>query len=61
MENKPAYLSKTLWVNVIVAILALAYPAGAEFVKGNESLVMAGFALVNIVLRLATKNGVQIG
>lgn len=60
MPSKKPYLSKTLWLNFIVALLALASPAARDFVVGNPQFVIVGFALINMVLRLVTNNAIQL-
>lgn len=54
---KKPWESKTLIVNAILAILAVAYPQALEFVTGNaEFLIIA----INLVLRLVTKKKIQL-
>ena len=57
MEKKPFYMSKTLWINVIVFggvfLTDLGNIMGTE---GTVSLV----ALVNILLRVITKSAVTL-
>ena len=60
MDGKKPYLSKTLWFNAIVAILALAWPAGQEFVTGNPELFSTVIAGVNILLRFITKDQIKL-
>lgn len=59
MNTKSVLQSKTFWVNVLGALLPL-YPPAGEFVKSSPEIVAAGWALVNIVLRLVTKGSVVI-
>lgn len=56
MEEKPIYLSKTFWTNVIVAA---AYPFMPEEWKNPEYVVYL-LAAVNMVLRLMTKEKVSL-
>lgn len=64
MENKPFYLSKTLWVNVL-AVLGLVIggqvPVVGEFIKQYFSELGAGWAVVNTVLRLISKDKLSLG
>lgn len=60
METKSPLLSKTLWINAIVAIAALAYPPMADWITANPGMIVSGVSLINIVLRLVTKSGIQI-
>lgn len=61
MENevKPIYLSKTLWVQVL-AIVAVLIPASQHFIADNLGLSGAAWGFINIVLRLITKNKIEI-
>lgn len=62
-SSKPFYLSKTLWLQVIaVAVLLLSakLPGVADFLKTNFSEVGAGWAIVNVVLRLISKDQLSI-
>lgn len=59
MEDKPWYLSKTLWTNTIMAVLALAYPPAKEYLTANPAIFVTVFSVVNIVLRLVTKQGLS--
>jgi hypothetical protein len=56
---KKSWQSKTLIVNLIMAVVPF-LPGGEEFVQANPDMVMTGLALVNIVLRLITKDKVEI-
>lgn len=58
--KKPWYLSKTLWVQVL-AIVAIIVPSSAEFIKEYFSEVGMGWALINMVLRLVSKDKIEIG
>jgi hypothetical protein len=58
MDNKPWYLSKTIWVQVLgVVALALAssVPSAAAFISNHFSAVGGGWAIINIILRVITK------
>jgi len=59
-EVKKPILSKTLWVNLLVAALALFFPLGRDFIASNPSLVVSGMGVVNILLRLVTKSKIQL-
>lgn len=56
--TKKWYLSKTLWTNFVMGVVAIAVP------KVNEVLtpdVLAGiFMFVNMILRLVTKDKLQL-
>ena len=58
---KKAWMSKTLWANFlisVVAIVAVWVPAVANIV--NEEAVLMLFAMVNMILRLVTKDKVVL-
>lgn len=60
METKKPWLSKTLILNLVVAISAMAMPSVAEFIKEHPDVVMASFAAINFALRLITKDKVGL-
>lgn len=63
MESKPFYLSKTILVNILMGlamILASFSPAASEFIKNYFAEAGTAWALINVVLRLVTKNKVEI-
>jgi len=60
METKPSYLSKTLWLNLIVAGLSLFAPGAAQFISEHPTEVMVGFTVVNLLLRLVTKGKIEL-
>ena len=56
---KPAYLSKTIWANLLMAIIgvvAVWVPDVAKWVDKDGVIML--FAAVNIVLRAVTKDKV---
>lgn len=52
-QSKSLFKSKTLIVNVIVAVVAF-FPSVAE--KLSPVVIMQGLAAINIILRFATKD-----
>lgn len=60
MEIKSPLLSKTLWVNALLAVAALVFPPAHDFIANNPEVVAVGFSLVNIVLRLVTKSKLEL-
>lgn len=60
-DTKKPWLSKTLWVNAIMAVLALAYPPAHEWMAAHPDVVIYGFAVINMALRLITKDKLAIG
>ena len=59
MNQKPFYQSKTLWLNLLMAIVAFIPPAH-EFITSNPEVVSLGFVVINMFLRLVTKDELQI-
>jgi len=58
---KKAWMSKTLWANLlmaVIAVIAVWVPAVASIV--NEEAVLMLFAMVNMVLRLVTKDKIVL-
>lgn len=58
-ETKPFYLSKTFWMQVL-AIVAIILPSSAAFIKEYFSEVGIGWALINMILRLISKDKIEI-
>lgn len=56
---KKSYLSKTLWTNLILAVVAF-FPGAQSFVASNPDVFMWAFAVVNIILRFATKDKLEL-
>lgn len=59
MDPKPFYLSKTFWVNLIMAICP-SIPGAGPFVSSHPMIIVEIFAAVNIALRFVTKSGISI-
>jgi hypothetical protein len=55
--TKSVVKSKTVWVNLILAILAF-FPVVRELV--SEELILQLIALINIVLRLVSKDKLKL-
>lgn len=60
METKPAILSKTLWINAIIAVLAIFAPMASEFVKAHINEALIAVPIINIALRLITKGKIEL-
>lgn len=60
METKPAWQSKTLWLNAIAALSALVAPGVQSFISSHPMEVTLGFALLNMLLRVISKGKVEI-
>jgi hypothetical protein len=59
LEKSKSFLrSKTLWVNALLGVLAVLDLAGE--VTGNPQAIIAGIAIVNIILRLITKEPIKL-
>lgn len=56
--KKPFYLSKTLWTNLIMGVLAIAIPWVQENI--TPDMLTYAFAGVNMLLRLITKDKLEI-
>lgn len=56
---KPFWQSKTFWLQVLGCV-AIAVPSSAEFIRANLGEAGAAWALINIVLRLISKDKVSI-
>ena len=62
MEPILWWQSKTIWINLLMAIaavLAIVFPAGAEFIKQYFAEGAVGWALINILLRLITNKEIK--
>lgn len=59
METKPVYLSKTFWVQIL-AVIALVIPASSQFIQAHFTEAGMGWAMINVVLRLISKDKVQL-
>lgn len=59
MDPKAPWLSKTLWTNVMMAVAAMV-PAVQSYVSAHPMVFTMGFAAVNFLLRLVTKNAVGL-
>lgn len=58
-DKKLAYQSKTLWVNLILAVCAF-FPNVQEYISAHPELFTTVFAVLNIILRVVSKSGLQI-
>lgn len=59
METKPFYLSKTFWVQAL-ALVAVAVPATREFIQANLGESAAAWGLINMILRVISKEKISI-
>lgn len=57
MNKKPWYKSKSVWANVAVAVGAVIFP---EVVAANPEETAGAVAVLNILLRLITRQPVSV-
>lgn len=60
VNKKPAWLSKTLWTNFILALSALFLPSVGDFIASNPEAAALGWSVINMVLRWASKDQLSI-
>jgi len=60
MDTKKPWQSKTLLLNAIVALLAIFHPASAEFIAGHPGEVAISFSILNMLLRLISKDKISL-
>lgn len=63
MDTKPIYLSKTFWMQVIaiaVLLLGTKLPGVSDFLKTYFAEVGTGWAVVNMILRLVSKDQISL-
>ena len=51
--------SKTLWVNLIIALAAF-FPSASQWIAGHPDVFVWGFSVLNILLRAITKDKIEI-
>jgi len=59
MPAKKPWLSKTIWMNILLLVASF-YPPIGNLVSNNPELLAGFFAIVNVVLRLVTKKPIVI-
>lgn len=59
-ESKKPWQSKTILVNFAAAAGALFYPPVAEWIAANPGILASAFAVLNILLRLVTKDRIGL-
>lgn len=60
MDAKSPLLSKTLWVNLVLALSAIFVPSVGAFIQAHPDVTAVVFAGINMVLRLVTKKPIEI-
>lgn len=58
-DTKKPWLSKTLWINLILAVSAF-FPPVQAFISGHQELALVIPGVVNGILRLLTKDAVSL-
>lgn len=58
--TKSPATSKTLWVNLIIAVAAF-FPVAQTFLSEHPLVLAEAFAVINIGLRLFTKDKLSLG
>lgn len=59
-ETKKPWFSKTLILNLVMALSALVFPQVGEWVSANPDTMVFVWAGVNAVLRFVTKDKIQL-
>jgi len=57
--DKKIFQSKTFWLQIL-GVVAVMFPMSAEFISANLGASGVAWAFINVVLRLVTKEKVQI-
>ena len=60
-DSKKPWLSNTIWMNLIGAVLALVYPPASAWLAAHADITLGFFAGLNILLRLISKDKISIG
>lgn len=60
MNTKSPFASKTLWTNLIMAVLAF-IPGVHQFVVDKPEVMVVVFTVVNMLLRFVSKDKIQLG
>ncbi len=60
MDTKKPWQSKTIIVNFIAAAGALFYPPVAQWIAAHPVELASAFSILNIVLRVITKDKISI-
>lgn len=60
MDTKPIWQSKTVWLNAIALALSVVWPSGAAMVQSNPEASMLVVTVLNVILRLVTKQPVSL-
>jgi hypothetical protein len=60
MDTKKPWFSKTLILNLVVALCAMFIPSAASYIQAHPEGVTMGFAVVNMLLRLISKDAISL-
>lgn len=61
MINKKPWLSKTLWLNFVIAAAALAgFPVVGDWIHSHVEVVALGWAGLNAILRLVSSEKLSL-
>ena len=61
MESKKPWQSKTLIMNLVVAVCAMFIPQASSYISAHPEVVAAVFSGANILLRLISKDKIGLG
>lgn len=59
-ETKKPWLSKTIWLNLVGAVLALVYPPASAWLAAHAEITLGFFAGLNVLLRLISKDKISL-
>lgn len=59
-DSKKPWQSKTLWTNVIIAVVAIASPPAHAWISAHPEAFAAAFGVINVILRMVTKDAIQL-
>ena len=59
-DTKKPWQSKTLWTNIIIAIVAIASPPAHQWISAHPEAFAAAFGVINVILRMLTKDAIQL-
>lgn len=58
MENKPVWQSKTVWMNLAIALGAFVPPV-QQFIVEQPQMVAVIWSVLNIIMRLISKGKIE--
>jgi hypothetical protein len=57
---KKAWLSKTMWINLLMAVGAMFFPPMSDFMSSNPEAIGFIWGAVNMLLRFVTKDQITL-